>query len=83
MFDPWTGQELKHGIPLLTNTPGGNVVDKLVKLNVVTCPECNTDARFTNDSEPVCPDCGIICSGKGIPTRERMVRDAKAAGRVD
>lgn len=46
------------------------------------CPECEVAAEYTHDSEPVCPQCGIICSGKDTILSEQVVRDAKAAGRI-
>jgi predicted RNA-binding Zn-ribbon protein involved in translation (DUF1610 family) len=81
-YDPWTGKELKHGMPILTSTSQGNVVEKDVTHKVVKCPECEIEARYTDDSEPVCPNCGIVCSGNKALTR-KIVIDAKAAGRID
>jgi len=81
-FNPWTGEELTVGIPILTSTPGGNVVDKEITYSTVICPECDIPAKYTSDSEPVCPQCGIICAGKDGILREQIVIDAKAAGRM-
>jgi len=81
--DPWTGEKLIPGIPLLASTSGGNVVKKDVSYKVVKCPECETEARYTHDSEPVCPDCGIVCAGKDTILEDQVVIDAKAAGRID
>lgn len=82
-IDPWTGKELDGGIPILTSTPSGNIVEKDIRYFTVKCPECQVPAEYTHDSEPVCPECGIICAGKDTILSEQMVRDAKAAGRVD
>ena len=82
-FDPWTGEKLDNGIPILTSTPGGNIVEKDVTYYTVKCPECGISTEYTNDSEPVCPTCGIICAGKDTILSEQVVRDAKAAGRID
>jgi len=82
-FDPWTGESLKYGIPILTSTPAGNVVEKNVTHNIVRCPECEIPARYTHDSEPVCQNCGIVCSGKSAKKLQPVVRDAKAAGRIE
>lgn len=81
--DPWTGERLEKGIPILTRTPRGYVVEKEIIYQKIKCPECRTPARFSESEEPLCPDCGMVCAGKDIITEERMVRDAKAAGRVD
>jgi len=82
-FDPWTGEELDSGIPILTNTLCGNIVEKDVTYYRVQCPECGTSAKYTDNSEPVCPECGIVCAGKDTILSEQVVRDAKAAGRID
>lgn len=82
-FDPWTGEKLKHGIPVTVSTSKGNVVLKNVNHSVVKCPECNVPARYTADEEPVCPICGIICSGKDGQHLQQVVIDAKSAGRIE
>jgi uncharacterized Zn ribbon protein len=82
-IEPYTGKELKRGMPLLNAKPGGKVVNKDVSYHTVKCPECEIAAKYTSDSEPVCPECGIICSGSGIILEQQMVRDAKAAGRIE
>lgn len=81
--DPWTGERLETGIPILTSTPGGNIIEKDVTYSTVKCPECEVPAKYTHDSEPVCPECGIVCAGKDTILSEQVVRDAKAAGRID
>jgi hypothetical protein len=81
--NPWTGEKLDNGIPILKTVKGGQIVRKDVEYQIIECPECNQDARYTHDSEPVCSNCGIICVGKDAIKRERIVRDAKAAGRFD
>ena len=81
--DPWTDENLDNGIPILTNTPVGNIIEKSVTCYTVKCPECDVSAKYTGDSEPVCPECGIICSGGDVVLSEQVVRDAKAAGRIN
>jgi hypothetical protein len=78
--DPWTGKEITPGIPILKTTEYGNIVEKDIHHSEVLCPECDTAAVYDEDSEPVCPDCGIICAGNGEVV-ERIIIDAKAAGR--
>jgi hypothetical protein len=82
-FNPWTGEELDNGIPILTSTPNGNIVKKDVTFSTVKCPECEIPAKYTHDSEPVCPNCGVICAGKDTILAEQVVVDAKAAGRIE
>lgn len=75
----------EDGTPVLLSTRIGKVVEKEVESYTVTCPDCSTFAKFDHASEPVCPDCGTICDGrqgKEISQSERLVIDAKAAGRV-
>jgi ribosomal protein S27E len=81
--DPWTGQRIVPGIPILNSTAHGNIINKRIEYYNVKCPECEIKAEYNESSEPVCPSCGIICSGKDTIMSEQMVRDAKAAGRVD
>jgi hypothetical protein len=80
---PTTGEELSPGIPILKTVPGGSIVKKSVTYKRVKCPECGIEAKYDADSEPTCPACGIICGGTGHPTDDEIVRDAKAAGRVE
>lgn len=80
---PYSGKELKRGIPILKSVPGGKIVRKRVTYQTVQCPECEIDANYTSDSEPVCPECGLICTGKGVNFREQIVRDSKSAGRIN
>jgi len=82
-FDPWTGKELEYGMPVLSSTQSGTVLDKEVNYYEVECPECNITAKYTHDSEPVCPNCGMICSGDRRILSEQIVIDAKSAGRID
>lgn len=82
MVEPVTGKELSRGIPILTDTEKGKVVDKEVVHYMVKCPDCRTEVRYNHSSEPVCPDCGLICSGRDSLKEERLVVDARAAGRV-
>lgn len=79
---PFSGEELKRGIPILKGVPGGKVVRKDVTYSEVHCSECDIAAKYTSDSEPVCPECGLICTGKGV-NLQPIVRDAKAAGRIE
>jgi hypothetical protein len=79
---PVTGEELNKTVPILTNTQKGNIVEKNVNYNVIQCPDCNIPARYTHNSEPVCPECGTICSGKDGTNFKEVVIDAKAAGRL-
>lgn len=80
--DPWTGEELNGGIPILNNTVIGNVLKKDITHYVVNCPECGSEARYDDESDPICPDCGVVCTGNGERTSEIII-DAKAAGRID
>lgn len=80
--DPWTQERIEPGIPILKTTPRGNVIEKDITRSRVKCPECDIEAEYDEDSEPVCPCCGIICAGNGEKIEE-IVIDAKAAGRVD
>lgn len=79
---PVTGEELKRGIPILTKADGGNVIRKDVTYYTVKCPDCRVPARYNNESEPICPECGMICSSRSAILSEQMVRDGKAAGRA-
>jgi acetone carboxylase gamma subunit len=81
MFNPWTQEELSHGIPILITIKGRKIVNKQITHYKIRCPECGTTARYGNGREPLCPDCGVVCAGKEKLREERMVRDAQAAGR--
>jgi hypothetical protein len=83
LHDPWTGIKLEHGMPILLSTPSGNVLKKEIENNILHCPECNSVIHYDSDSDPVCPACGIICNSKDGVLDERIVIDAKAAGRYD
>jgi hypothetical protein len=94
LYDPWQGGyiaerspdgDITSALPVLSSTAIGNVVDKSVTAYTVTCPDCDIPATYSNKAEPVCPHCGIICTGKDSTRRSRhdLVRDPKAAGRVD
>lgn len=82
MMDPFTNEVLDNGIPILTKTPKGNLIRKNVEYSIINCPECETPARYSHKSEPVCPDCGIICLGSTGISKPKIIRDAKTAGRV-
>lgn len=81
--NPWTNQSIKPGIPILTNVTGGKIIKKDVKYYTVSCPSCEVPAEYDESSEPICPLCGLICSGGHADKSEQIVRDAKAAGRMD
>jgi endogenous inhibitor of DNA gyrase (YacG/DUF329 family) len=81
--DPWTNQRIEPGIPILSSVTGGKIILKEVDYFTVLCPECEIPAKYNEESEPICPVCGLICSGGHADQREQIVRDAKAAGRVD
>jgi hypothetical protein len=78
--DPWTGEELKPGIPILKCRARGQVLRKEVIYETIKCPDCSTPARYSDDEEPLCPNCGMICSGEEVD--QTIVRDAAAAGRM-
>jgi hypothetical protein len=80
--DPWTGERLKTGIPILSSVASGKVVEKEITYSNVLCPNCKSDIYFDNEEEPVCQSCGIICNGQESNKVDRMIRDAKAAGRT-
>lgn len=81
--DPWTGEGLEKGIPILIKTPYGNIINKEVKYFIIKCPECSVTARYSKSEEPLCPECGMVCSGQVADPRERIIRDAKASERID
>lgn len=72
---------MDDGRPLLLSTARGEVIKKSVTRYTVECEECGTAAVIADDGNPVCPDCGLICGGGGED--RSLVRDSKAAGRVD
>lgn len=80
---PMTGERLDNGIPILKKVKGGRIVKKSIKYYTVKCPECHIPAKYDSDSEATCPKCGIICLGSDTILEEQIVRDAKAAGRID
>ena len=82
-FDPWTGQKIDPGIPILKTVKGGSIVRKNIKYQKIKCPNCNIKARYDTESEPICPNCGLVCSGGQGKTEDNIVRDAKAAGRIE
>lgn len=69
-------------IPVAHDVPGGNVINKTVTQETLTCPDCDTEARKDERSYPVCPDCGLIVTEPGKPDYDVII-DPKAAGRVD
>jgi hypothetical protein len=80
-----------NGVPVLLETPFGNVIEKAIREYTVKCPECSTKeqvvhGRYDANEDPVCPRCGLLLSGDGTPQTEDaspILSDAKAAGRVD
>lgn len=89
-FDPWTGEEIatydeegevRHGVPLLTKSAIGKVMDKKVEHTTITCPDCGAASRMV-DNDPLCPQCGLICDGKQGVRSEPIIIDAKTAGRI-
>ena len=80
---PYTYEKISPGIPNLKSASGGKIIRKDIKYHSVLCPECKIEVRYDESSEPVCPECGIICAGSDTILREQMVFDAKAAGRID
>jgi hypothetical protein len=69
------------GVPVLTSTPVGKVVDTSVTRTTTHCPDCDVPAR-NYDGEPICPLCGLVCQGKDSESKQ-LVIDAKAAGRIE
>lgn len=80
---PFTNEKIYPGIPLLTSVPGGKIIEKDITYHSVLCPACKVEVQYDESSEPVCPECGIICAGSDTILSEQMVRDAKAAGRIE
>ncbi len=78
------------GVPVLISTTSGNVVKKSIREYTLTCPLCSDEdnvelGRYDHDEEPVCPECGLLLAGDGVPRTSdgsRLLSDAKAAGRV-
>jgi hypothetical protein len=77
-------QYTSRGIPVLLNTDAGKVVEKRVDAYTVHCPDCSIPAVYDDDCVPVCPRCGIVVGGKDSKSvsRDRIVRDPRAAGRM-
>mgnify|MGYP006267840643 FL=1 len=79
-------QYYEVGVPVLTTTPLGYIVDKHVEYTTLCCPDCGQEGRYIDEKEPVCEDCGIILSEDGVPRTSDgspILTDAKSAGRVD
>lgn len=75
------------GRPVLISTAVGNVVEKNVYAYTVSCPECDTDGYYDNDSEAVCPNCGLLlCDAVDVDMTtkrgEQIISDGPAAGRT-
>lgn len=92
MYDPWTGDyiaerdaegNITSALPVLTSTLIGNVVEKSVETTTVVCPACEIAAKYDERADPICPNCGIMCVGKDSNPQPRLLRDAKAAGRIN
>jgi hypothetical protein len=78
-----TGENIHPGIPILSSVTGGQVIKKDITYYTIKCPACLVPAKYDEENEPICPQCGIICSGKDGVRSEQIVRDAKAAGRIN
>lgn len=80
---PTTGEDAPDpGIPILTSSRIGNILEKSIMAYTVKCPDCRIPARYDEDGTPICEECGIICTGQSHIREERILNDAKAAGRV-
>ena len=73
----FTGNNLHPGIPILKSVPGGGIIRKNISYNKTKCPDCGTQAHYDADSEPICPNCGMVCNGSAPA---RIIRDEKACG---
>jgi len=82
-FNPWTGEKLDTGIPILKATPTGNIIDKDIRYFRVLCPECRVESKYDSGGDPICPECGMVCTGNEKELDPIVMRDAKAAGRLN
>lgn len=76
----------EEGVPVLTSTPAGYIIEKEVEHTTLACPDCGQEGRYIDGKEPVCEDCGNIFSGNGVPRTKDgspILTDAKSAGRID
>jgi len=81
---PVTGEEVPDpGIPILSSSPVGQIVEKSIRAYTIKCPDCHVPAEYDDKASPVCPECGLICAGPHTIREERLVHDAKAAGRIE
>jgi len=81
---PVTGEDVPDpGIPILSSGRVGQVVEKSIRAYTIKCPDCHVAARYDEKASPVCPECGLICAGPDTEREERLVHDAKSAGRID
>jgi len=71
------------GVPVLLNTDFGQLVARSVHAYTIYCPECRVPAVYDERSEPICPECGLVCGGQSAVDEARLISDPKAAGRVD
>jgi hypothetical protein len=71
------------GRPVLSKTERGQVVEKTVNRYTLSCGDCGLPATYNEKNEPECPKCGLLCSTKDERETPPIVRDAKAAGRLD
>lgn len=65
---------------MLHSSARGKVLRKSVYRYTVVCPECDEAAIYDDGAKPICPECGIVCTGRD--EGQRMLIDAKSAGRV-
>jgi len=70
------------GRPILLNTVNGQVVNKSVHAHTVCCASCDIPARFNKKSEPICPECGLICVGQEVVNEAQVVLGEETTGRV-
>jgi len=71
------------GRPVLQTTELGQIIEKSVTAYTVICRRCWVPAQFNELNEAECPECGMLCGGKGSVPHPPIVRDSKAAGRAD
>lgn len=74
------------GIPLLSSSSSGSIIEKSVETYTLVCPKCEQAGTYDENDQPICEECGrILSGGTGVPSTphgDPLVMDAKAAGRV-
>lgn len=79
---------MECGVPVLLSTKAGKVVEKEVSRYTMECPECEIDGTYDGDSEPVCPNCGLLLCEQADTTDmittdgDIVVADPDAADRI-